>query len=246
MKISKGILLSIDSTDIKKGVLKLPETVKQICDKVIECNDDLVKVIAPSLTQIGNYNFRVCNALTTFDAPVLTQIGNYNFRVCNALTTLKFGKHKLKVKCVDKIPFIIEREKTTKGIRIYTGFNFKGTDENSSLRNETIYVAEKGNFFAHGSTVKLAISDVQFKIVAEKLKNNPINEDTEITVMYYRTVTGACDLGCREFMESNKIPFKVENEKTVELTPIKARDLLPILEKNGAYGLSKFRNLVKF
>ncbi|CAA0144229.1 conserved hypothetical protein [Tenacibaculum maritimum] len=166
--------------------------------------------------------------------------------MCNALTTLKFGKHKLKVKCVDKIPFIIEREKTTKGIRIYTGFNFKGPDENGSLKNETIYVAEKGNFFAHGSTVKLAISDVQFKIVAEKLKNNPINEDTEITVMYYRTVTGACDLGCREFMESNKIPFKVENEKTVELTPIKARDLLPILEKNGAYGLSKFRNLVKF
>ncbi|MFL0083019.1 hypothetical protein V2665_08545, partial [Tenacibaculum maritimum] len=79
MKISKGILLSIDSTDIKKGVLKLPETVKQICDKVIECNDYLVKVIAPSLTQIGNYNFSECTSLTVFEAPSLTQIGNINF-----------------------------------------------------------------------------------------------------------------------------------------------------------------------
>ncbi|WP_406744054.1 hypothetical protein, partial [Tenacibaculum maritimum] len=62
---------------------------------------------------IGNSNFRTCNSLTVFEAPVLTQIGNYNFSECNSLTTLKFGKHKLKVKCVDQIPFIIEREKTT-------------------------------------------------------------------------------------------------------------------------------------
>ena len=268
MKIVKNTLVQVDSSDVKKGVLRLPESVKKIDDEVCLCLDILEKVIAPNLTQIGNDNFRLCNALTTFEAPVLTQIGNYNFRLCNALTTfeapvltqicndnfhecnaltrIKIGENNLNVKCVDGYTFVIESEKTTKGIKIYTGFNLKGTDSKGKLYNEKIYIAEKEGFFAHGSTIKLAISDVHFKIIAEKIKKEPINEDTEISVMYYRTVTGACDLGCREFMKANNIPFKVENEKTIEETTIKAKDLIVLLEKSNAYGLSKFKELLNF
>ena len=87
MKIKNGTLVSLENSDIKKGVLKLPKSVKKIDDEVIKDYPDLEKVFAPALEQIGNDNFRVCNALTSFDAPVLTQIGNDNFRVCNALTS---------------------------------------------------------------------------------------------------------------------------------------------------------------
>ena len=93
---------------------------------------------------------------------------------------------------------------------------------------------------------KKAINDVQFKIVSEKLKKYPINENTEITVKHYRLITGACDLGVREFMKSNDIEFNVIDGETVENNPIKAIDLVPILSKGNAYGIEKFKSLLTF
>jgi hypothetical protein len=111
-------------------------------------------------------------------------------------------------------------------------------------RNEFFFIAKKDGFSAHGSTMEAAVGDLKFKIIAEKLKKEPINKDTEITVMHYRTLTGACDFGCREFMTKHNIPFKVEGDKTIEVAPMKAGDLLPLLEKSGAYGLDRFRKLI--
>jgi hypothetical protein len=111
-------------------------------------------------------------------------------------------------------------------------------------KDEFFFIARQSGFSAHGKTMQLAIEDLKFKVIAEKLKKDPINKDTEITVMYYRTLTGACDFGCREFMQHNNIPFKVENDKTVEVSPMKAVDLLPILEKSNAYGIDRFKKLI--
>jgi len=108
------------------------------------------------------------------------------------------------------------------------------------------YVAKKGKFTAHSKTVKKAIVDLEFKKVAEKLKKDPIKEDTLFTVKYYRLLTGACDNGVRQWMQNNKIPFKVIGEDTVELKPMKAKELLPILEKTNAYGVERFKQLVTF
>ena len=246
MKIEKGILVSIESTDIKDGVLKLPKKVKSINYNVIVGFGKLTKIVGLGVTQIGDCNFLCCNALTSVEFPQLTQIGNYNFRYCNALTSVKFKNNSLKLKCVDTYPFVVESEKTTKGIRLYSGYNFDGTDVNGRPKIETSYVAEKDGFTAHGKTIKQAISDVQFKIIAEKLQNEPITPDTELTVMYYRTVTGACDFGCREFMDKNGIDYDVVGGRTVEKSPIKAKDLLPILEKSNAYGLERFKQLITF
>lgn len=104
----------------------------------------------------------------------------------------------------------------------------------------------KGKYSAHGATLKQANSDLEFKIVSEKLKNAPIKEDTEFTVKYYRLLTGACDLGVRNWMEKNNIPFTIEDNNTVETKPIKAVDLLKILEKTNAYGLEKIKSLITF
>ena len=146
--------------------------------------------------------------------------------------------------------FVIESEKTIKGIKILSGYIFRSI-EKKKINKEGCYVAEKDGFFAHGSTVKKAISDLQFKIVSEKLKKDPIQKDTLFTVKYYRLLTGACDLGCRKWMEQNKIPFTVKDEgkateETVEKKPIKAVDLLPMLEKSNAYGVERFKQLVTF
>jgi len=172
-------------------------------------------------------------------------MGSYNFSYCSALAALKLGKHKLSVKNVDGYCFVIEDTTTKKGIRIYTGYNLP-TMTKGVLNKEPQFVAEKDGFMAHGITVKKAITDLQFKIVSEKLEHEPIKPDTKLTVKYYRTLTGACDAGCREWMTRNKIPFTIEGEDTVEVKPIKAKDLLPLLEKSNAYGVDKFKSLLTF
>ena len=53
-------------------------------------------------------------------------------------------------------------------------------------------------------------------------------------------------MGCRNWMQSNNIQFKVIDNETVELNSIKAKDLLPMLEKSNAYGIDKFKSLLVF
>jgi hypothetical protein len=108
------------------------------------------------------------------------------------------------------------------------------------------YLVTNGEFNAHGDTIKSAESDLNFKIVAEKLKSEPITPDTKLTVMYYRTLTGACDAGCRDWMRENGIPYKIEAGKTVEINPITATELLPMLEQTKPYGFEKFKELLTF
>ena len=112
--------------------------------------------------------------------------------------------------------------------------------------SKEFYLVTDGTTHAHGDNIKSATEDFRFKLIAEKLKKEPINPETKLTVMHYRTITGACDIGCRDFMQRNNIEFKIENDKTVEINPIKAKDLLPLLEKNKAYGLERFRSLLTF
>jgi hypothetical protein len=99
------------------------------------------------------------------------------------------------------------------------------------------YITQKGNFTAHGKTVKKAIEDLEFKIISEKLKKEPIHADTIFTVQYYRTLTGACEQGCKQWLTVNNME---------DIDSILAKDLLTILEKTNAYGLDKFKQLITF
>ena len=175
--------------------------------------------------------------------PVLTTSGDIYLSENAKLNHYKTKD--LNYKSVDNSMFVIVSTKDTKGIKIHTGYNIQKI-ENGKIIKQDCYVAKKDSFYAHGETAKKAIGDLQFKIVSEKLKNEPILEDTELTVSHYRLITGACELGCKNFMEQNNIPFKIEDGKLIEVNPIKAKDLLPILEKNNAYGLSRFKQLIKF
>ena len=98
------------------------------------------------------------------------------------------------------------------------------------------FVAQQDKYTAHGKTIKQAIQDLEFKKIAEKLKNEPIKADTVVTVQHYRLITGACQSGVEGWMRTNGI----------EKTEMGAKELLPLLEKTNAYGLSKFKELAKF
>jgi hypothetical protein len=184
----------------------------------------------------------------TADFPALATSGNIWIREGATLKHTLLDD--LYYKSVDNILFVIESQKIVKGITILIGYNLKRFEKGKAIK-EHCFVAEKDNFFAHGNTVKKAIEDLNFKIISEKLKNDPISENTECTVKHYRLVTGACDLGVRSWMKSNGLEFEIVGENTihectVEKKPILAKDLYVILEKTSAYGFEKFKSLVNF
>jgi hypothetical protein len=146
---------------------------------------------------------------------------------------IKFLK-KLNYIIADTKAFVIESKKTSKEIVIYSGYNLKGVKECNPIKQTTIYLASKDEFFAHGETIKKAVGDLQFKIISEKLKKEPIKKDTLIDIEYYHMATGSCVLGIKEWMQSNNM----EDKK------YKASELLPILEKTNAYGLQTFKKLI--
>jgi hypothetical protein len=174
------------------------------------------------------------------DAPVLTTTGYIDLSenaklICKATKTLNY-------KSIDRKMFVSESEKTTKGIKIYLGYNLNSI-EKGKLIKEVAFVAEKEGFFAHGESVKKAISDVQFKMMSEKLKKEPIKEDTIITVNHYRLITGACEMGVISWM---KQVFNEKEQAKILDKGIKAKELLPILQENNAYGFDKFKSLITF
>ena len=108
--------------------------------------------------------------------------------------------------------------------------------KNKIINKEQCYVAQKDKFFAHGDSVKEAIEDLNFKIIAEQLQHDPIKKDTMIGIRYYHIVTGACVHGIKSWMSQHDM----NKEK------YKASELLPILEKTKAYGLERFKKLINW
>ena len=100
--------------------------------------------------------------------------------------------------------------------------------------DDVLHDLERKFIYSHGETIKKAYEDLEFKFNSEKLKKEPITLDTEITINHYRIVTGACEMGVKNWMSENNILVE----------KIKAKDLLPLLEKTNAYGYQKFKSLI--
>jgi hypothetical protein len=172
------------------------------------------------------------NSNVTLSCDALTSIGGYIYVYSNVTVNIKCLR-KLNYRIFDNIAFLVESEKTSKGIKIYSGGNIISITKNKPSIAKC-YVAEKDNFVAHGKTVKKSIQDLNFKIIAEKIKKDPIKKDTIISVQYYRIITGSCQQGCDNWMQQNNITK----------TEYKAKDLLPLLEKTNAWGLDSFKKLI--
>ena len=236
MKLKKGVLLQVTQADLDEKGRFINKEVKEVAEGCFYQLPNLTEVILPNCEKVADNCFRSNKALTSVSLPALTTCGGYCFSDNQALTSVSLYKKELAVKNVDGWPFIIEGKRTSKGIAIYNGYNFYSM-KNEVVEKQDCYVAEKDGFTAHGETVKKAIADLQFKIVAEKLKNEPIKADTMITVNHYRLVTGACELGVKAWMQQNGLTGTEE---------MRADALLPILKKTNAYGLERFTQLIDF
>jgi acyl-[acyl carrier protein]--UDP-N-acetylglucosamine O-acyltransferase len=185
----------------------------------------------PNLTSVGGSLYIYSDA--KLDVPNLTSVGGSLSIYSDAKLDAPFLKN-LKWKSIDGCLFVIESTKVKGDTTIYKGYNCKNVKDNVITKDEC-YVAKQGTFYAHGKTIKKAVEDLQFKVISEKLKKEPINKDTIIDVKYYRLVTGACEMGVQSFIKGNGLKESYT-----------ASELLPILEQSNAYGLSKFKELLTF
>jgi hypothetical protein len=117
-------------------------------------------------------------------------------------------------------------------------------------KSDATVIVSKDNFHAHGKDFKTAFADLQFKIQSHKLKSEPITVETLVTVAHYRAITGACNFGCKDFMNRHKLKYSIHNEGEhnefiVEEKPVKAKDLLKLLKKDNAYGADRFEKLMQ-
>lgn len=85
------------------------------------------------------------------------------------------------------------------------------------------YVVKRGNTFAHAETVKKAIEDLRYKISDRDLtKFNKLTLKSKLkiddAIQCYRMITGACELGTREFVEKHKLPKTITIDKIIKLT----------------------------
>ena len=126
---------------------------------------------------------------------------------------------------------IINEKETVINVDLYKVYNAKKIN-----RDEFFVIINKGSYYSHGSDIKKAFEDLKFKIISEKLKKEPINKETMIDIKYYRIITGACEMGCQDWIKQNNI---IEKE-------ISAQELYRLLEKTNAYGFEKFKQLVTF
>ena len=120
----------------------------------------------------------------------------------------------------------------------------KGVYRLCKLNSEKeFWMVTDGKFtHAHGETLKEAKESFRFKIQSKKIKSEPITGDTVIKIQHYRIITGACEFGVKNWIEQN-IPRS--KRASIFKNGIKAKDLIPILEKTDAYGLGQFKALLK-
>ena len=182
----------------------------------------------PQLTSVGG-NLSINSNV---ELPQLTSVGGNLYISSTSKIICNFLKN-VNYKSIDNYFFVIKNTKEKNGITIYEGFNAKGVSDCKLIEQPLIYVASNDTFHAHGNTIKKVVEDLNYKILQDKIKNEPIGKDDMITVEKYRMITGACELGCKDFMKSNNLK-----------EPMKASELLVILEETNAFGYEKIKQLI--
>lgn len=92
------------------------------------------------------------------------------------------------------------------------------------IKRKSSYVVRRGNTFSHGDTVEKAIGDLRYKIADRdttpykdwKLEDEkPLDE----IIQAYRVITGACEMGTKDFVKSQKdLPEKMKIKTAIRIT----------------------------
>ena len=105
-------------------------------------------------------------------------------------------------------------------------------------KTKTSFVVKRGDAFSHGETIEKAIEDLRYKISdrdTSKFDHWKSNLDQVVSlddaIKAYRLITGACEMGTKQFVESIQVPEKLTPKVILELT-------------HGHFGSDKFREFL--
>lgn len=216
---------------LKKVVI--PESVTIIGYTVFGRCKSLEGVVIPnSVTTIKNNAFCECESLKEIVIPNgVTEIGNSVFNSCESLTIIYWSDKAYSVRCIDRYCMYILTTKNWDGYTISKCTYFPDSS------NEIVYVVEKDGFSVHGSSVRKAVTDWQFKCmehvdVSEHIAR--IAQQGYMDANDYRLLTGACQQGTDHFLQEHNLTWD-------DTMPVE--EVLKITE--GFYGFEKFQEAVK-
>jgi hypothetical protein len=181
------------------------------------------KLDAPALTSVGGGLYISSSA--KLDAPALTSVGGglyiYSNVKLDALTSVGgdlyiYSKGALtagklycggyeKFKVIDDIGCVVLSEKKQGDMTILMCRHSK--IKNQKVVGDKFYVAQKGEDNAHGKTIAEATQELLFKIGprdVERFRNMPMHtaKTPSKWALIYRMVTGACQYGTAQFIET--------------------------------------------
>jgi hypothetical protein len=115
-------------------------------------------------------------------------------------------------KTVDGHTMIISSRKTSGEVTLYKARYFAG---GALEKMKSCFIAQRGDFYAHGETSQSAISDVTFKSLQSTADVSDIvaavKKAKAISLVEFRLLTGACLAGCHHFMDTHGIPRDTES-----------------------------------
>jgi prefoldin subunit 5 len=158
-----------------------------------------------ALTSVGGY--LSINSNAKLDAPALTSVGGklsiYSSAKLTAGKLYCGGYEKFKV--IDDIGCVVLSEKKQGDMTILMCRHSK--IKNQKVVGDKFYVAQKGEDNAHGKTIAEATQELLFKIGprdVERFRNMPMHtaKTPSEWALIYRMVTGACQYGTAQFIET--------------------------------------------
>ncbi|RDY58471.1 leucine-rich repeat domain-containing protein [Flagellimonas nanhaiensis] len=200
--------------------IEIPNSVTHIGSGAFDGNQLTSIEIPNSVTHIGSGAFRG-NQLTSIEIPnSVTHIGDWAFD-----GNVRIIQGNKSIRMIDGIATVMRKKRKVSDMTIYEGKFFN--------RDKKCFVASKGEYWAHGHTIREAIDDVVFKFMQEdsnieEVVSN-IKKSQIMTVNQFRLLTGACRAGCQNFLEQRKM----------KKTSFPLNEALDIL--NGQYGWSRIQ-----
>jgi len=186
----------------------------------------------PDNVKFENHGDVNLGSLTTL--PDNVKFENHGDVDLGSLTTIDYRNKVLNLKQIDGYTMIINSKKTKGDFTIYNCRYFGGGELNKLKK---VYVAEKGEYYAHGETVKQAIEDVNFKFMQNTFNLedliSAIKAKQTININEYRMLTGACGAGVDDFRE----------RKNIEATELSIDEVISLTK--GEFGHDKIVKLLK-
>ena len=229
--LPEGVKFENNGGVILRSLTTLPEGVKFENNGFVSLRS--LKTL-PEGVKFENHGPVLLPSLTTL--PEGVKFENHGHVCLDSLT----GKHKYGGKtheflCADGVTMLVVSKRAKGDLTLYKAKYFGGGDIE---KLDGCYVAQRGEYFAHGATAREALSDLNFKFLQSEADVAEIaakvRKEGKVSVLDYRLLTGACQEGCRRFIHENELDQDAEFfplEKILTLT-------------RGQYGHHRFAELV--